>query len=229
MSEDVRKMFASISGRYDFLNSVLSLGVHHYWRKKTVELSEAQPGMSVLDCATGTGDLAIAYKKTVGEKGTVVGTDFCAEMLETAPGKAGKKMLEIKWEVADAMNLPYDDEKFDISSIAFGIRNVDDPVIALSEMARVVKPGGKVVVLEFGQPCGFMKYPFMWHSKYVIPLLGGWLSGNKKAYRYLPETSAAFPAGERFVGMMKKTGQFKSFKSKSLMQGIAYIYVGVVL
>ena len=229
MSEDVRKMFASISGRYDFLNSVLSLGIHHYWRRKTVQLTEARPGMSVLDCATGTGDLAIAYKKAVGEKGTVIGTDFCAEMLEPAPGKARKKKLEIYWEVADAMNLPYDDYRFDISSIAFGIRNVDDPVVALTEMARVVKPGGKVVVLEFGQPRGFMKYPFAWHSKYVIPLLGGWLGGNKKAYQYLPETSAAFPAGDRFIGLMKKTGQFKSFKSKPLMQGIAYIYQGVVL
>ncbi len=229
MSEEVQRMFASISGRYDLLNSVLSLGVHHRWRTRAVKLTGAGEGMSVLDCATGTGDLAIAYKKAVGSTGTVIGTDFCAEMLEPAPEKSRKKGLEVAWEVADAMDLPYDDDRFDISSIAFGIRNVDDPVTVLSEMARVVKPNGKVVVLEFGQPYGIMKYPFKWHSKYVIPLVGGIISGNREAYRYLPETSAAFPAGDRFVSLMKKTGRFKSCKSKPLMQGIAYIYTGVVL
>jgi demethylmenaquinone methyltransferase / 2-methoxy-6-polyprenyl-1,4-benzoquinol methylase len=229
MSEEVRRMFASISGRYDLLNSVLSLGVHHRWRKKTVRFSGASDGMSVLDCATGTGDLAIAYKKAVGASGQVVGTDFCAEMLVPAPEKARKHGLSIQWEVADAMDLPYEDDRFDISSIAFGIRNVDDPVTALSEMARVVRPGGKVVVLEFGQPYGIMKYPFRWHSKYVIPLVGGWLSGNRQAYQYLPDTSAAFPAGDRFLSLMKKTGRFKSFEFKPLMQGIAYIYIGVVM
>lgn len=229
MSEEVRRMFASISGRYDLLNSVLSLGVHHRWRKKAVRFSRASKGMSVLDCATGTGDLAIEYKKAVGASGQVTGTDFCAEMLGPAPKKADKKGLSIQWEVADAMDLPYEDDRFDISSIAFGIRNVDDPVTALSEMARVVKPNGKVVVLEFGQPYGIMKYPFRWHSKYVIPLLGGWISGNRQAYQYLPDTSAAFPAGDRFLSLMKRTGRFKSFESKPLMQGIAYIYIGVVL
>lgn len=228
MSEEVRRMFASISGRYDLLNTVLSLGAHHRWRRKTVRMTGAAEGMSVLDCATGTGDLAIAYKKAVGSTGMVVGTDFCAEMLEPAPEKSRKAGLKIDWEVADAMDLPYEDARFDISSIAFGIRNVDDPVTALSEMARVVRPNGKVVVLEFGQPYGLMKYPFRWHSKYVIPFLGGIISGNRDAYQYLPETSAAFPAGDRFLSLMKRTGRFKSFESKPLMQGIAYIYIGVV-
>ena len=228
MSEDVRRMFASISDRYDLLNSVLSLGVHHSWRRKAVKKSGAQKGMHVLDCATGTGDLAIEYKKAVGKKGEVVGTDFCAEMLAPAPDKAAKQQLDIRWEVADAMNLPYEDDTFDISSIAFGIRNVDDPGTALSEMARVVRPGGKVMILEFGQPYGVMKYPFRWHSKYVIPILGGWISGNKKAYQYLPETSASFPAGQHFVSLMKKTGRFQSVEIVSLMQGIAYIYSGTV-
>ena len=228
MSEEVRRMFASISDRYDMLNTVLSMGVHHRWRTKAVKQSSAQEGMSVLDCATGTGDLAIAFKKAVGEKGTVVGTDFSSEMLLKAPQKSRKKGMNITWEVADAMDLPYDDDRFDISSIAFGIRNVDEPETALSEMARVVRPGGKVVVLEFGQPSGLIKYPYRWHSKYIIPLLGGWLSGNSEAYRYLPETSAAFPAGERFISLMKKTGRFQSYEFTPLMQGIAYIYTGIV-
>lgn len=228
MSEEVRRMFASISDRYDTLNTVLSLGIHHYWRKKAVRFSGAKEGMSVLDCATGTGDLAIAFKKVVGSAGSVTGTDFSSEMLQIAPRKANKKGLEITWEVADAMALPYEDNRFDISSIAFGIRNVDNPETTLQEMARVVKPGGKVVVLEFGQPGGLIKYPFKWHSKYVIPLLGGWLSGNSRAYRYLPETSAAFPAGERFISMMEKTARFNGYESTPLMQGIAYIYTGNV-
>lgn len=228
MSEEVRRMFASISDKYDLLNSVLSLGVHHRWRTKTVRMSEASEGMDVLDCATGTGDLAIAFKKAVGNTGRVVGTDFCAEMLVPAPKKSRRQGVEVDWEVADAMDLPYDDDRFDISSIAFGIRNVDDPLTALSEMARVVRPNGKVMVLEFGQPYGIMKYPFRWHSKYAIPLLGGWISGNRDAYHYLPETSARFPADERFLSLMKSTGRFKSLDYKPLMQGIAYIYKGTV-
>lgn len=229
MSEEVRRMFASISGRYDLLNSVLSLGVHHSWRRKAVKLTGAKQGMHVLDCATGTGDLAIEYKKAVGSGGTVVGTDFCAEMLAPAPEKARKQNVDIRWEVADAMDLPYENDSFDISSIAFGIRNVDDIQTALAEMARVVRPGGKVMVLEFGQPYGLMKYPFRWHSKYVIPSLGAWISGNKEAYQYLPETSAAFPAGEQFAAEMKKNGRFQSVAFIPLMQGIAYIYSGKVL
>ena len=228
MSEDVRRMFASISDRYDLLNTVLSLGIHHRWRKKAVKVSGAAEGMNVLDCATGTGDLAIVFKKAVGQNGRVTGTDFAAEMLEQAPVKSKKRGLEITWEVADAMNLPYDDNRFDISSIAFGIRNVDEPLTALSEMARVVRPGGKVIVLEFGQPSGLIKYPYIWHSKYVIPVVGGWISGNREAYRYLPETSAAFPAGEKFISLMKKTGQFTSFSTTPLIQGIANIYSGTV-
>lgn len=229
MSEEVRQMFASISGRYDLINTVLSFGTHHWWRRKAVRLSGVKEGMNVLDCATGTGDLAIAFKKAVGAKGRVTGTDFCPEMLEPAPRKARRKGLDIHWEVADAMNLPYENDRFDLASIAFGIRNVDDPVTALSEMGRVVKPNGKVLILEFGQPSGWMKYPFRWHSKYVIPVLGGLLSGNRKAYQYLPETSAAFPAGKLFLGSMHKTGRFKRVESHSLMQGIAYIYIGIVL
>ncbi|MDG5765954.1 ubiquinone/menaquinone biosynthesis methyltransferase [Balneolales bacterium ANBcel1] len=228
MSEEVRRMFASISDRYDLINSVLSLGIHHRWRKKTVGVSGASEGMKVLDCATGTGDLAIEFKGAVGKSGSVTGTDFAAEMLQKAPVKSEKKGMSIRWEVADAMNLPYEDAEFDISSIAFGIRNVDEPVTALSEMARVVKPGGKVMVLEFGQPVGIIKYPYRWHSRYVIPFLGGLLSGNREAYRYLPETSAAFPAGDRFVDVMKRTSRFSKVESTPLMHGIAYIYGGTV-
>ena len=179
MSKQVQQMFASIAPAYDRTNSVLSLGIHHLWRKKTVDISGAKPGMSVLDCATGTGDLALEFKKRVGEGGRVLGTDFCPEMMETAPSKSKAKHLHVDFEVADAMNLPYPDDTFDISSISFGIRNVDDPAVALKEMARVVKPGGKVMILEFGQPKGLMGAIYEWYSRYIIPFIGGLLTGNK--------------------------------------------------
>src|SRR5437660_3609955 len=149
MSAEVRQMFASIAARYDVANEVLSLGVHKGWRRAAVRISEAAAGQRVLDCATGTGDLALEFKRAVGPAGEVIGTDFCAEMLRSAPDKAAKAGLEVRFAVADALSLPYADARFDIASIAFGIRNVDDPVACLREMARVVKPGGSVIVLEF--------------------------------------------------------------------------------
>lgn len=228
MSEKVRTMFASIAGRYDVTNSVLSLGIHHLWRNKTVRFSEAKPGDHILDCATGTGDLAITFKKKVGDTGYVLGTDFCKEMIEPAPAKADKKGLVIDFEVADAMNLPYEDNRFDVASISFGIRNVDDPLVCLKEMARVVKPGGRVVVLEFGQPKGIMSWPYRFYSKYIIPAIGGLLTGNREAYQYLPETSAAFPAGDNFLDLMKQSESFASQQYRKLNGGIAYIYKGVV-
>lgn len=228
MSEEVRKMFADISDKYDLVNGVLSMGVHNRWRKTAVKMSGAKAGMSVLDCATGTGDLALEFKKTVGNNGYVLGTDFCKEMIEPGPAKAKSKGLVVDFEVADAMNLPYEDNRFDIASISFGIRNVDDPVVALKEMARVVKPGGKVVVLEFGQASGPMKYPFEFYSKYVIPTVGGMITGNRDAYTYLPKTSAEFPAGDKFINLMYKTRSYKEYTYKKLTGGIAYIYVGLV-
>lgn len=228
MSDKVRRMFADIADDYDRINSILSFGVHHAWRDKAVSLSGAGIGDDVLDCATGTGDLALEFKEKVGDEGSVLGTDFCREMIEHAPEKARERNLRVDFEVADAMNLPYDDNRFDISSIAFGIRNVDDPVQALGEMGRVVKPGGRVVVLEFGQPGGLLKYPYEWYSQYIMPAVGGWISGNREAYTYLPKTSAQFPAGDEFVALMNRTGLFGSVEVEKLTGGIAYIYVGTV-
>lgn len=228
MSEKVRSMFADIADDYDRVNSVLSFGVHHAWRNRTVQLSGAKEGCQVLDCATGTGDLALQFKEKVGSSGYVLGTDFCREMIEHAPEKARKKKLEVDFEVADAMDLPYEEGRFDIASIAFGIRNVDDPVQALKEMGRVVKPGGKVVVLEFGQPKGLLKYPYELYSQHIMPAIGGWISGNREAYTYLPRTSAEFPAGEKFIALMEKSRSFSSQMFEKLTGGIAYVYVGTV-
>lgn len=221
-------MFADIADDYDKVNSILSFGIHHIWRSVAVRQSGATRGDQVLDCATGTGDLALEFKEQVGEKGYVLGTDFCQEMIEHAPEKAAEKKLQVDFEVADAMNLPYEDHRFDIASIAFGIRNVDDPVQALKEMGRVVKPGGKVVVLEFGQPGGFLKYPYELYSQHIMPALGGWISGNREAYTYLPRTSAEFPAGKNFIALMEQAGCFSMRTLKKLTGGIAYVYVGTV-
>jgi demethylmenaquinone methyltransferase/2-methoxy-6-polyprenyl-1,4-benzoquinol methylase len=228
MSQAVHSMFSDIAPRYDLTNSVLSLGIHHLWRKRTVKVSGAKAGSSVLDCATGTGDLALEFKRTVGSQGRVLGTDFNADMLSHAPAKAKGKGLDVTFEVADAMHLPYADATFDVASISFGIRNVDVPKTALAEMARVVKPGGRIVVLEFGQPRGIMGMTYRFYSKHIIPLIGGLLTGNRKAYEYLPTTAAAFPCREQFTALMESTGRLKDCTYEELTGGIAFLYSGVV-
>lgn len=227
MSDAVHAMFSDIAPRYDLTNSVLSMGIHHLWRRATVRASHARVGSHVLDCATGTGDLALAFKRTVGPAGRVLGTDFNADMLSFAPAKARGKGLDVQFEVADAMHLPYADASFDVASISFGIRNVDDPRTALAEMARVVRPGGRVVVLEFGQPRGIVGLSYRWYSQHVIPLIGGLLTGNRKAYEYLPTTAAAFPCREDFLNLMRSTGLLEDCQYQELTGGIAFLYSAV--
>ena len=227
--EKIRSMFSKVAAKYDTANSVLSVGIHHLWRKKVIGLSEAVPGMKILDCATGTGDLAIAFKKAVGPTGSVIGTDFCVEMMETAPAKASADQLEIQFEFADVTQLQYNDNQFDITSISFGIRNVHDPVLALKEMARVTKPGGKVMILEFGK----MDMPIIspiynYYAENILPKLGGIVSGQKEAYEYLQKSSAAFPSKENFLNMMRNTNCFSAVSFSTVSFGIAYIYIGVV-
>ncbi len=216
-------MFASISRRYDRANTVLSGGIHHLWRKKAVRWSAARPGESVLDCATGTGDLAIAFKKAVGSSGRVVGTDFVPEMLEVAKTKAA----DIEFEQADVTALPFADGSFDISSISFGIRNVGDPKRGLAELARVVRPGGRVVVLEFGQPQNRLFgaiYDF--YRRHLLPAIGGIVTGRKKAYQYLETSAGRFPCGEEFAQLMRESAPFARVQWRPLSFGIAYLYLG---
>ncbi len=220
-------MFAEIAPKYDTANDALSFGRHRAWRRTAVRLSGAAPGMSVLDCATGTGDLALAFKRTVGPTGQVVGTDFCEPMLREAPEKARKAGLDVRFEVADAMKLPYASATFDVASISFGIRNVDDPKVCLAELARVVKPGGKVMVLEFGQPHGLFGALFRFYARFFMPLIGQAVTGHRAAYEYLPRTAAAFPCGPDFVAMMRATGKYADAQATPLMFGTAWVYVGV--
>lgn len=224
MSEKIREMFAGVAKGYDRTNTILSFGIHHWWRKKLIKLSGVQPGMSVLDCATGTGDLAVAFHKAVGIHGSVIGTDFCTEMMDFAPQKVGAHAKNITFELADVMNLPYPDNSFDICSIAFGIRNVDNPRQALREMARVVRPGGLVLVLEFGQPNGFFGYIYTVYSTKILPIVGGLFGGNKGAYQYLQKSSASFPSGQSFLAIVDEVGCFSECKAIQLTRGIVYIY-----
>ncbi|MGE0764431.1 MAG: bifunctional demethylmenaquinone methyltransferase/2-methoxy-6-polyprenyl-1,4-benzoquinol methylase UbiE [Bdellovibrionales bacterium] len=223
--EKIQNLFSSIAGGYDRANDLITFGLARAWRKAVVAASGAKAGDHVLDCATGTGDLAIEFKKVVGANGKVIGTDFCADMLAYAPAKAVAQNLEVKFEQADAMNLPYADATFDVVSIAYGIRNVADPAKALREMARVCKPGGRVMVLETGDTqWPLMKHAMQFYFKKIVPRLGGWVTGQPQAYDYLNKSSLKFPSRERFVQLMNSTGCFHKISYRTLMGGASFIY-----
>lgn len=224
--QKIKTMFSKVASGYDKANDILSAGIHHLWRKKLVKHSKATSGQTVLDCATGTGDLAIEFKKVVGKYGSVVGTDFCKEMLDFAPAKAKKQNLDITFELADVTSLAYPDSNFDITSISFGIRNVADPVKGISELARVTKPGGNVCVLEFGQiqnPA--MNKAYQFYSTKILPKIGGTITGETDAYEYLQNSSAQFPCREEFIKLMNQSAHFSSIKCIPVTFGIAYIYI----
>lgn len=228
-AEEIKNLFAAVATGYDKANDAMTLGLAHLWRRKLVVWSGAKAGDQVLDCATGTGDLALEFKRTVGDKGKVLGTDFCAEMLELAPPKAKKAGLDIDFQIADAMNLQFADKRFDIASIAYGIRNVADPEKALSEMARVVKPGGRVMILETGDSPDHALRPFFdFYFRKVIPRVGGWVTGKRFAYEYLNNSSRGFPSRDRFLELMKNTGRFEDLEFRVLFGGASFIYRGVV-
>jgi demethylmenaquinone methyltransferase / 2-methoxy-6-polyprenyl-1,4-benzoquinol methylase len=226
--EDIRGLFASVAESYDKANDAMTFGIAHLWRRKLAVWSDVKAGDSVLDCATGTGDLAIEFKKLVGE-GRVIGTDFCEEMLEFAPPKAQRAGLDIAFQVADAMNLPFKDGEFTATSIGYGIRNVADPVRALTEMARVVKPGGRVMILETGDsPDTPLRGFFNFYFRQVVPRIGGFVTGKRQAYEYLNRSSMGFPARDQFLELMCRTGKFSHVEYRVLMGGASYMYKGVV-
>lgn len=227
--EYIKNLFGEISGTYDKANDVITMGIARGWRKTLVNWSNASEGMRILDCATGTGDLAIEFKKAVGETGSVIGSDFCQGMLDKAPAKAKQAKADVLFELGDAMDLNYPDDEFDITSISYGVRNVADPVVALKEMARVTESNGYVMILETGETeTPLLKSVVNLYFKYLVPRLGGLVSGNRGAYEYLQNSSSHFPSGEEFMGLMKSTGVFSDVQYKKLMGGASYIYKGTV-
>jgi demethylmenaquinone methyltransferase / 2-methoxy-6-polyprenyl-1,4-benzoquinol methylase len=224
-SETIRSMFNAVSARYDLANTVLSLGIHHLWRKKLVRFSAAKAGDKILDCATGTGDLSFEFERVLGANAEILGTDFSDKMLEKAIAKGKALGSRVRFEQVDVMALPFADATFDLATISFGIRNVSDPAVGIAELGRVVKPGGSVVILEFGQPknAAFSAVYGMYSTR-ILPKIGGWVSGQPKAYEYLQKSSSAFPCREEFLKLAGGSGYFSDLEYLPVSGGIAYIY-----
>jgi len=224
--EQVADMFNNISGRYDFLNHFLSAGIDKGWRKKAIKMLKPYHPKIMLDVATGTGDFAIAALKLDPSK--VIGIDISTGMLEKGKEKMKKKKFDdrIEMNYGDSENLPFEDNTFDAITVGFGVRNFENLEQGLSEMYRVLKPGGCAAILEFSKPKKFpVKQSFKVYSKYVLPTIGKLVSKDKRAYTYLPESVEAFPEGKTFTGIMNKVG-FKGEQRKLVSGGIATIYLG---
>jgi len=221
----IREMFNSVATNYDIANDVLSFGMHRLWKKELVKkIPSKKTKIDVLDCATGTGDIAILIKKR-NSKAQVTAIDFSERMLEQAPPKAAKAgFKDIKFLAADILNLPFSDKSFDHITISFGIRNVENLRVAISEFERVLRSGGVAHILEFGQPSSplWAKTYTTYHRK-VLPFIGGAITGNLSAYSYLNKSSEEFPSGEGFVKQFSPT-TWKCTESTALLGGIAYIY-----
>ena len=225
--EQIQKMFNEISGRYDFLNHLLSLGIDFSWRRKLVnQLSYYHPE-NVLDVATGTGDLALLIGSLNPKK--IIGIDIAGEMLSIAKQKAVLKHLHerITFQEGDAEDLPFPEESFDAVTVAFGVRNFETLGRGLSEMKRVLRTGGVMMILEFSHPGSFPWKQLYWvYAKFMIPFIGKMVSRNKQAYSYLPESVSGFPSGEDFINILVKNGM-KNATRHPLTFGVATIYTGI--
>lgn len=220
----VRRMFSEIAPRYDLLNRLLSFGADLRWRRRAVGLALERRPARILDLATGTGDLALLLKQTA-PGAEVVGADFAPPMLELARKKARERGLAVRFLEADALALPFPEGAFDAITIAFGFRNFADYRRALGELHRVLAPGGRLVILEFPPPPkGAFGLVYRVYFQRFLPLLGGLISGNFGAYRYLPESVEAFPPPEALKALMEEAGF--SVRYELLTFGVAAIHVG---
>lgn len=215
----VKGAFAKIADRYVLTNHVLSAGTDILWRKKVGRIVREWNPRKVLDVATGTGDLALEIQKKCPDA-EVLGTDFCPEMLAHAENGGVQKT-----QVADAMNLPFEDGEFDLVTVGFGLRNMAGWQDALKEMNRVISPGGHLLVLDFSLPKGILAKPYGFYLNKVLPKIAGVLTGQGEAYRYLAGSIGDFPSGEAMLELFRKAG-FNGEEAKPLSGGIASIYCG---
>ncbi len=224
--EEVAQMFNNISARYDFLNHFLSLGIDHIWRRKAVRTIADLKPKKILDLATGTGDFAMALLKLHPEK--IIGMDISSGMLEVGKTKMIHKKVDhiIEMQLGDSENMPFEEGYFDAITVGFGVRNYENLNKGLSEMLRVTRKGGKIVILEFSKPKRFpIKQLFSFYSRFIIPFVGKRISKDEKAYAYLPESVAAFPEGQEFVEILVSLG-YQNVNAKLVSGGIATIYSG---
>ena len=224
--EEVEQMFDNIAHKYDFLNHFFSLGIDILWRKKAIRLIQKSNPKQILDVATGTGDFAILTAKQYADVDAITGIDISEGMLEVGRKKVQEKNLQqkISFKKADSESLPYADASFDAITVAFGVRNFENLELGITEMYRVLRPGGVIAIIEFSKPKQFpIKQLFGFYFKWIMPTIGNWLSKDSRAYTYLPESVDAFPEGEAFKSILSKIG-FSKVQIISLSGGIASIY-----
>ncbi len=225
----VQKMFGEIAPKYDRMNHVLSMNVDRYWRHRAVRTLKPDTRLPILDCCSGTGDLAFAFERATRFQVPVVAADFCHEMLAVGEQKRVKRNgSQVSFVAADTQDLPFEDDSFQIVSAAFGLRNVADTDLGLREMTRVCSPGGQVAVLEFSTPRRQpIKGLYSWYFKNVLPRIGQALARNSSsAYNYLPDSVSEFPAYEKLTERMLGAG-LSSARFIPLTFGIATLYIGV--
>jgi demethylmenaquinone methyltransferase/2-methoxy-6-polyprenyl-1,4-benzoquinol methylase len=217
----VRAMFDRIAGFYDVMNTVMTAGLHHRWRARAADLAALSAGDSALDVACGTGDLAIELSRRVGADGEIIGSDFAQEMLERARVKAPA----LQWDLGNALDLPYVSNRFDAATVGFGARNFSDLDRGLAEMARVVKPGGRVVVLEITTPHKppLSTFYSLWFDR-IVPLIGR-ITGEEEAYTYLPNSVKRFPGPDGLAAAMERAG-LREIRWVLTAGGIIALHVG---
>jgi demethylmenaquinone methyltransferase/2-methoxy-6-polyprenyl-1,4-benzoquinol methylase len=224
--EQVATMFNNIAPKYDFLNQLLSLGIHKGWRKKTIQLIAHNQPKNILDIATGTGDFAIEAMKLNPDR--VIGVDISEGMLKLGIEKIKKLNLQdkIDLKLGDSENLPFENNSFDAVTVGFGVRNFENLEKGIQEIYRVINHGGTFAVLEFSKPKNFpIKQLYNFYFKYITPAVGKLFSKDASAYTYLPESVNAFPDGDDFIAILRKAG-FKDCKNIPVTFGIASIYIG---